>query len=325
MNREQLWNRKIENLLHSFALLAGLALLLAVLGHTVFGAPGVALAVFVSLGALTVGSGISPQWIMRLHRARPLAPHEAPFLTRTVAELARLAELPSVPRLFYVPSAQPNAFAVGSSDHSALGLTDGLLRRLDHRELTGVLAHEISHIKNHDLRIMGLASVLTRMTRMLSFLGPVILFVTLPLALLGQARVPWLALLLLMVAPTFSALLQLALSRTRELNADLDAARLTRDPAGLASALAKLEAPAGSWLWRILRPQQRQQGSELLKSHPSTEERIRRLLSLAAVPARRQAAVSVPIRRTRRPERPPPRQPVRPVYVPVHRVYMARV
>lgn len=287
MNRELLWNRKLESRLQSAALLGAMALLLAFLGHMVFGQPGVLMALFVGLTTLVLGSGLSPRWVMRLNRARPLLPHEAPTLLATVRELARRAELPSPPALYYVPSAQLNAFAVGQADDSAIGVTDGLLRRLDRPELAGVLAHEISHVKNQDLRIMGLAAVLTRMTRTLSLLGPVLLLLTVPLALLGQARVPWLAILLLTVAPTLSGLMQLALSRTREFDADLDAARLTGDPAGLASALTKLEAPSGGWLWQLLTGARRQRPEEssLLRTHPTTRERVRRLSALLGRPS----------------------------------------
>ena len=281
MNREEFQDRKLENFLHSAVLLAAMVGLLLILGYQVFGGPGVTVAFALAGVALALAPRLHPSWIMRLHRARPLGAYEAPGLTRLAQELARRADLPSVPQLFYIPSAVPNAFAVGSVEQSAIGISDGLIRRLGHREMAGVLAHEVSHVKNHDLRIMGLAQAMSNLTRTLSLAGQVILVLSLPLALFGQLYLPWFTIALLIVAPTVSALLQLALSRTREFEADLGAAQLTGDPLALASALAKLEAPAGGWLWRLLTPYRRQEASPLLRSHPATEERVHRLKSLA--------------------------------------------
>jgi heat shock protein HtpX len=173
-----------------------------------------------------------------------------------------------------------NAFALGSRSRPYVAVTDCLLRRLDPRELAGVLAHEISHIRSNDLRVMGLADMLSRGTRMLSWIGQLLLIINLPLMLTGQVMVPWLAILVLLVAPTASALLQLALSRTRELDADLNAVRLTGDPRGLARALARLEQLKGGILSRILLPERGNPEPSLLRTHPVTEQRIRRLLEL---------------------------------------------
>lgn len=151
------------------------------------------------------------------------------------------------------------------------------------RELAGVLAHELSHVRNNDLWIMNLADAISRLTMVMSYVGMILLLVSLPLALIGLATVPWLLVLLLAFSPTIAALLQLALSRAREFDADLDAAGLTRDLAGLASALRKLELAQGGGLWeRILLPGRRVPDPSLLRSHPPIEERIRRLHALQA-------------------------------------------
>jgi heat shock protein HtpX len=148
------------------------------------------------------------------------------------------------------------------------------------RELTGVVAHEMSHVTNEDTRVMMLADVIGRMTASLSFIGQILIFINLPLFLMGQAHIPWLAIVLLLAAPSISSLLQLALSRTREFDADLVAVRLTGDPRGLASALAKMERYQGGWLGTIFMPGRRQPDPSLLRTHPRTEERVRRLLAI---------------------------------------------
>ena len=141
-----------------------------------------------------------------------------------------------------------NAFTVGDREEAVIALTDGMLRRLDLRELAGVLAHEVSHIRNRDLWLMSLADLAGRLTRVMTLLGLGLVIVGLPLWLGGGAQPPVLLILLLLFAPQLTVLLQLALSRAREFDADLDAAGLTGDPDGLISALAKLERyQSGLW------------------------------------------------------------------------------
>ena len=159
-------------------------------------------------------------------------------------------------------------------------MTSGLLKALNLRELAGVLAHEISHVRHNDMRIMGLADMISRMTRTMSLIGMLLLMVNLPLIVAGAATVPWLLVLLLVFAPTIGSLLQLALARTREYDADIDAAGLTGDPLGLASALTKLERQGGRFWEEIVLPGRRIPDPSLLRTHPSTEERVRRLMDL---------------------------------------------
>ncbi|MEJ2326689.1 MAG: zinc metalloprotease HtpX, partial [Chromatiaceae bacterium] len=163
---------------------------------------------------------------------------------------------------------------------AAIAVSDGLLRRMELRELTGVLAHEISHVANGDIRVMAFADLVSRVTGMLSLFGQILLLISLPLWLLSAADIPWLPILLLLFAPTLSALVQLALSRSREYEADRNAAELSGDPEGLASALRKLEyQQAGLWE-RLFMPTRRIPEPSMLRSHPPTEERVRRLLEL---------------------------------------------
>jgi heat shock protein HtpX len=153
------------------------------------------------------------------------------------------------------------------------------------RELAGVLAHEVSHIRNRDLWLMSIADLAGRLTHMMSLFGVALVMVSLPLWLSGAGGVPLLLIPLLVFAPQVTTLLQLALSRAREFDADLDAAGLTGDPDGLASALAKLERyQRGAWE-RILMPGYRLPEPSVLRTHPPTEERIARLKRLSGAPS----------------------------------------
>ncbi|WP_065286516.1 zinc metalloprotease HtpX, partial [Acinetobacter nosocomialis] len=178
---------------------------------------------------------------LRLYGARPLHPNEAPDLWAVLRELAARAGLPAVPVPHYVPSGVVNAFATGTKHHAAIALTDGLLRSLTPRELTGVLGHEIAHIANEDLRVMGLADSISRLTHLLALLGQIMLLFSLPALLWGTVAIQWPALLLLAVSPQLALLAQLGLSRVHEFDADRLTAELTGDPQGLALALAKIE------------------------------------------------------------------------------------
>src|SRR5215470_8850311 len=225
---------------------------------------------------------LPPEIIMRMYRARPIDPRQGEQILYIVGELAHRAGLPVAPAVYVIPSMTLNAFATGAPNRAAVGITEGLLRRLSLRELAGVLAHELSHVRNGDLSVMALADVMTRFTQALSYLAVILAIFNLPAWLLGDADMPFLGLLLLYLAPTIGSLLQLALSRTREYDADLEGAELTGDPRGLASALAKLERYQGSF-WEDLMfpvPARRIPQPSLLRSHPPTEERIRRLLEL---------------------------------------------
>jgi heat shock protein HtpX len=278
---------KLRNLVHSILLLGGIVGLLALCGWLLFGPDGL---VGMALGAaiaLAFSPTISPRMVLRLYRAREIAPHDLPEVLRILRLLAERAGLERAPRLYYVPSRMLNAFAVGSRDDAVIAVTDGMLRALDLRELTGVLAHEISHIRNRDLWLMGMADLAGRLTRLMTGFGLVLLIIGLPLWLSGAASMPWLLIPLLVFAPQITTLLQLALSRAREFDADLDAAGLTGDPGGLASALAKLERyQRGAWE-QILMPGRRLPEPSVLRTHPPTSERIARLEALSGAPALR--------------------------------------
>lgn len=284
MNESTWLRHKLRNSLQSVLLLAGMMGLTGAVGWLLEGPDGVLWALVAVVLLIVLNPMVSPKLILGMYRARELPPDEAPALHRVVETLAYRAGLPAAPRLYYVPSAMINAFAVGTRGNAAVACTDGLLGNLSLREITGVLAHEISHIRNNDMWVMGLADLFTRMTNILSLVGQFLLLLNLPLLLMSGYTISWAAILLLVFAPTLSALLQLALSRTREYDADLGAAELSGDPEGLALALAKLERLHAGFFEQVFLPGRQIPEPSLLRTHPPTEERIRRLLALRHEP-----------------------------------------
>src|SRR5262245_64383316 len=282
LDDDQRRSHRARNELHSALLVSGLGFVTAFSGWLLWSWTG-ALVAIASIGTLHLfAPRLPPEIIMRMYRARPIDPNQGGQILYVVGELARRAKLPTVPAVYVIPSMTLNAFATGTPMKAVVGITEGLLRRLSLRELAGVLGHELSHVRNGDLSVMALADVMTRFTQVLSYLAVLLAIFNLPAWLLGDADMPFLGLLLLYLAPTIGSLLQLALSRTREYDADLEGAELTGDPRGLASALQKLERYQGSF-WEDLMfpvPARRIPQPSLLRSHPPTEERMRRLLEL---------------------------------------------
>lgn len=274
-------SHRTRNTLQALALLAGMAALLGLLGSLLGGTVGAVWAVALAGVLLVLSPRVAPALLLRLYGGRPIQPYEAPGLLQAVAELAARAGLPQPPSVFLVPSPLLNAFTVGTPQAAAVAVTAGLLRGLPPREVVAVLAHEIAHIRNHDMLVMGLADLMSRLTALLSNLGVLLVLLNLPLVLLGQAVVNWGAVALLLLAPMFGMLLQLALSRTREYEADAGAVALTGDPEGLMRALAHLEQRQGRWVEQLLMPGRRLPDPSLLRSHPPTQARIERLQALA--------------------------------------------
>lgn len=283
MNQQRLADHRLRNDFHSLALLGGMATLLATLGFLLLGTLGLVLAVGLVLLTAGLGRGLNIDWVMRLQKARPLSYGEAPRLYDIIYQLSRRAGLSSAPTLYRIQSSEINAFAAGTDRRAGIAITDGLLQRLDKREIIGVVAHEISHVRNRDLGIMALATMMSRLTSNFAFVGQLLLILTLPLTLSGAVPVSWTAILLLVLAPTIASVLQLALSRTREFAADLSAAQLTGDPEGLALALKRLESPRNLWE-QLLMTYRRALAPPWLRTHPPTEERIRRLAELNGRP-----------------------------------------
>lgn len=272
-----------SNSLQSALLILTLLGLSAMSGGLLLGESGVWLALLAALLALFLEPATTSRLTLRLYRARPIPPETAPDLWRMLVRLADAAALPALPRLYYVPSAVANAFTVGGRRDPAIALSEGLLRGLSGRELAGVLAHEVAHIAHGDIRVMGLADYISRLTSLLALVGQGLILLVLPLWWHGEVDIHWPGLLLLALAPHVAWLAQLGLSRSREYAADQRAAELTGDPEGLAAALARIEGVGRAWQ-RILLPGWGNPEPSWLRTHPATEQRIRRLLALRPAP-----------------------------------------
>lgn len=292
MDRVRLLDHKLRNNLQSLGLLATLGLLLGCLAWILGGGSFAWMTLVGVLLLYVMNPAGSPGLVLTLYRARAIRYDEAPKLYATLAELSRRAGIDAVPRLYYLPTAVMTAFTTGSRDQAAIAISDGLLRRLDLREVAAVIAHELSHVVNEDIRVMSFADLVSRVTGLLSLVGQLLVIISIPLVLLGAGLPPLIPLLLLLAAPWISALVQLALSRSRELEADRSAVELTGDPEGLASALLKLERMQGAFWEQIVMPGRRNPNPSLLRTHPPTEERVRRLMALA--PSNDRAALQMP-------------------------------
>ena len=268
-----------RNLTQAVLLLVGMLAVLGMLAWLLLGPRGLVWVLVLGLVVVAVRPKVPPRWVLSMYGARPLPEAAAPELHRFVAILAQRAGLPRTPALYYVASPLINAFALGRPDDAALAVTDGLLRHLSSRQVAAVLAHEVSHVRSDDLWIMNLSDAVGRMTHALAYLG-VLLVLLVPWSPGNRLRpLEWAA--TLAALPTVVTLLQLALSRSREYDADLGGGLLTGDPESLASALEELER-RDSPIWeRMMVPHRRMPDPMLLRSHPPTEKRARRLRELA--------------------------------------------
>jgi heat shock protein HtpX len=274
--------------------LAGMTALFVVLGQLVAGPMGalVALAIAVALNLATFW--YSDRYVLSMTGAHPLTPEEAPELHQMLERTSQAAGIPT-PRLYLIDDPQPNAFATGRGPSSAaVAVNQGLLDLLDRDEVEGVIAHEVAHIKNRDTLIMTVAAMISGAIMALVNIGQIgLLF-----GLGGseedeeQGGNPISMLLMLFLAPVAATLIQLAISRAREFEADATAARLTGSPEGLMGALRKLEhgaqmipgsvAPAAAHLC-IVNPLAGVGSSlaGLFQTHPPIERRVEALARLS--------------------------------------------
>jgi heat shock protein HtpX len=277
------------NVLRTAILITVLSSLILVVGAVAGGIDGLMIAVAVALAVSGIAYFGSDRIALSAMRARPVSEWEYPQLYRLVRELSTAARTP-VPRLYVSPAVQPNAFATGRNRRlAAICCTEGILRALDPDELRGVLGHELSHVHSRDILVSSVAAgVATVVTFLASFAW---------LLPFGRGSGRALKLLLMMVlGPLAALLIQLAVARTREYQADVAAARMTGDPLALARALRKIElgtaahplpatgplAAAGHLM--IVAPFRPAGLGRLFSTHPPVAERVRRLESLAGVP-----------------------------------------
>ena len=283
IRHHRLWRSRLKNGLQTLLILTGLSLVLSIPGYLLAGVAGVLVCLAAVLIAVYLSSWVPARLILASAGAGLLQRHQAPELYHVLDALYQRAGLSISPRLYYAPSPDLNAFAVGDRRDGGIALTDGLLRTLSLRQLAGVLAHEVSHLRHNDTRVMSMAAAMSRLTLWVATLAQVVLIMMVPMMIRGEAQMPWLALLLVALSPTVSSLLQLALSRNREYTADLDAVAMTGDPRGLASALEVLERFHGAWLASLF-GRHEPAWFEWLRTHPPTQERVRRLMALGERP-----------------------------------------
>jgi heat shock protein HtpX len=288
-----IWGDAMKNQLKTILLLGILSSLLVGAGAAIgpaYAYGALALALVLNVGAYFFSDRI----VLAMSHAREVSPMEAPELYGVVEELAARAQIPT-PRVYVIEDAQPNAFATGRNPKvGVVAVTTGILRVLSLRELRGVLAHEIAHIKNRDILVASVAAVIASA---ISWLGQALSFA----AFAGrgddeEGGSPLGGLLFAILAPIAAVLIQMGISRSREYLADEAGARLSGDPEALARALEKLEVgahaihgeahPATASLY-IVNPLAGARGvMELFSTHPLTEERVRRLRSLGTRPSR---------------------------------------
>lgn len=281
------------NRVKSVMLLTLLSLILMAIGGVVGGQNGAMTMFLISLAINFYTYWNSDKMALRAYNAQPLSESQVPELYELVRELCRKAELP-MPRLYVIPTDVPNAFATGRDpEHAAVAVTEGILSMLNRDELAGVISHELSHVKHRDTLIMTLsASIATA----ISYIANIAQWA----AIFGTARDedgnrsnPIALIVTIVIAPLAASLIQFALSRSREYMADASGARICGKPLALASALLKLDdyahhrvipdaKPATSGLF-IINPLAGVGGVvNLFSTHPSTEERVKKLREIAA-------------------------------------------
>lgn len=279
MDIKQIKHQKFINLVQMISLFAAMTALLSTTGWVLAGLGGVKIALILACLSWLFSPSLPSKLVMRMYRARPIYPRLSPGLYQISDVLAKRAGLKRAPVLYLMPGQSFNAFAAGSQDDPAICISQGLIHTLDTREIAGILGHEITHIKNNDVQVMGYAGLFSRITYYISLVGQIGLIFYIPIAWVTGGDLSLLAVMIVAFAPVISFLLNQALSRTREYAADLGSAMLTGNPDYLTSALAKLEQYQKNlkrWLGMplTLNPQ-----ASLLSTHPPTTERIRRLQS----------------------------------------------
>ena len=282
------------NLLKTAVLMAAITALFMLIGGYVGGRQGMVVALLVALGLNFFSYWFSDKLVLKMYNAREVDETSAPQFYRMVAELVQRAGLP-MPRVYVIDEAAPNAFATGRNpEHAAVAATTGIMQVLSANELRAVMAHELTHVAHRDILISTISATMAGAISMLAnfamFFGG--------RDSEGRPANPIAGLAVALLAPLAASLIQLAISRAREFEADRGGAELSGDPRSLASALEKIQAYArGTPLLAAERNPQTAQMmivnplhgggiASLFSTHPSTEERVARLLAMAGAAGR---------------------------------------
>ncbi len=276
------------NAVRTTFLLAAMTFLFMAVGFVVGGRIGMVLALGFAMVTNLFAFWNSDKLVLRMQQARPLSRSNAPELHEIVAALAQRAEIP-MPKLYLIETEQPNAFATGRNpDNAAVAVSRGLVNRLDRRELAGVIAHELAHIRNRDTLTMTITGTLAGAITMLAQFG---------FWFGGRSENsplgPFGGIVAFFVAPLAAAMVQMAISRTREYEADREGAMISGDPLALASALDKISAQArqfeNPWARRspgmahmyIVNPLSGRGRDNLFATHPDVRNRIAELVKMS--------------------------------------------
>ncbi|WP_128000016.1 zinc metalloprotease HtpX [Piscinibacter defluvii] len=278
------------NLMKTAILMAAITALFMAIGAMLGGRAGMMLALVVALGMNFFSYWFSDKLVLRMYNAREVDASSAPQFHAMVQELAQRAGLP-MPKVYIIDEQAPNAFATGRNpQHAAVAATTGIMRVLSERELRGVMAHELAHVKHRDILI---STVSATMAGAISMLANFAMFFG-GRDSEGRPANPIVGLLVALLAPIAASLIQMAISRAREFEADRGGAEISGDPRALASALEKIHAyargiplPAAerhpeTAQMMIMNPLRGGGLSGLFSTHPSTEERVARLRAMVA-------------------------------------------
>jgi len=281
----------LGNWLKTTILMAGIVVLFGMIGAAIGGASGMLIALAFAAAMNVYAYWFSDQVVLRMYNAREVDAQTAPRFYGMVRELAQNAGLP-MPRVYIIDEAQPNAFATGRNpENAAVAATTGIMQLLSERELRGVMAHELAHVKHRDTLISTISATIAGAISAIAQFG--MLFSGGHNDREGGVH-PAVAILIMILAPIAAMLIQMAISRSREFEADRGGAEISRDPHALASALQKIhnyahnvpmataEQHPETAQMMIINPLTAEGIKGLFSTHPQTEERVARLRAMAA-------------------------------------------
>jgi heat shock protein HtpX len=272
-------DRRLQDAATSLAALVGLFALLVACAWTAAGSWGVVIGAGAAILIVFMAPTAPPDLAMRFMGATPVGYGEFEELQWASHAIAEAAGLGSPPRLFIARTREINAVSAGTKVQSAIALSPTLIGNLTMREIIGVLAHEMSHISHADIHRLLIANILGRLAANLALAGLILnAFVVLSS---GKVLLSGTSVVFLLIVPTLTSLLFLALSRIREFSADRGAIELTGDIKGLASAIARIELLNSSWQNWVYRATYTLVLPSLLRTHPPTKQRIKRIMEMA--------------------------------------------